>query len=114
MIKVVEGFVLPCEIPCDEGLKHPDYYVIFWERRRLNGDGPEYRVHRAYRLAGRSSVAEAIEWEGSHADGRESATFPPAPNDDGAEEGLFLLHGSYSHKSEVGPEGLFVWELHGP
>lgn len=114
MIKVTEGFALPCEIPCDEGLRHPDYYVIFWERRILNGVSPEYRLRRVYRLAGCSSVAEAIEWEESHADGRESATLLPAPNDDGSEERLFLLHGSYSHEAEVDPEGLFGWELHGP
>lgn len=112
MIKVSKGITLPCEIPYDETLNCPDYYVVFWETRKLNGDGPEYRLRLVYRLSGCPSVTEAIEWEEKNANGRESATLLPAPTDDGTEERLFLLHGSYSDEAEVDPDGMFEWELH--
>lgn len=113
MTKVTKGITLPCEIPYDDALKRPDYYVIFWETRKLNGDGPEYRLRLAYRLIGCPSVVEAIAWEERNANGRESATLLPVSNDKGTEERLFLLHGAYPDEAEVDPEGTFGWELHG-
>lgn len=111
MIKVTKGITLPCEIPYDETLKTPDYYVIFWEKQKLNGDGPEYRLRITYRLSGCPSALEAINWEKVNAKGREAATLLPAPTDEGDEERLFLIHGTYPDGAEVDPDGVFGWEL---